>query len=148
MLFYQKVQQEGDICFVLTADTLGQDTHGNIQGKPVDREDAIKKIKDGRKGSQLSTAFCLDKKMWKSGVWETEKRIERVVHAEYRFYVPDEWIETYLEKSFGLSASGAIAVEAFGAQFLEYVHGSYTAIVGLPMFELREELQNIGFFEQ
>jgi nucleoside triphosphate pyrophosphatase len=141
-------QQEGDVCFVLTADTLGQDKHGTVHGKPENRTDAIKKIKAGRDGSHLCTAFCLDKKIWQAGVWKTEKRIEQVVHAEYRFCVPDEWIEMYLEKSFGLSASGAIAVEAFGAQFLECVNGSYTAIVGLPMFEVREALQKIDFFEQ
>jgi septum formation protein len=144
----QDGKQEGDICFVLTADTLGQDKQGDVHGKPENREDAIKKIKAGRNGSQLCTAFCLDKKVWQSGTWKIEKRIEQVIHSEYRFCVPDEWIDIYLEKSFALSASGAIAVEGFGAQFLEVVNGSYTAIIGLPMFEIREALQKIGFFEQ
>ena len=36
--------KEGDICFVLTADTLSQDKKGNVQGKPIDRYDAIDKL--------------------------------------------------------------------------------------------------------
>src|SRR5579863_6185861 len=32
---------EGDICFVLTADTMSHDKMGTIHGKPVDRVDAI-----------------------------------------------------------------------------------------------------------
>lgn len=140
-------KQGGENCFVLTADTLGQDKHGNIHGKPLNREDAIAKIKAGRGGSRLCTAFCLHKKIWQSGKWETMTCIEQVVHSEYNFNVPDAWIDVYLEKSFGLSASGAIAIEQFGAQFLEIVHGSYTAIIGLPMLELREALTKISFFE-
>jgi predicted house-cleaning NTP pyrophosphatase (Maf/HAM1 superfamily) len=69
-----------------------------------------------------------------------------VVTADYVFDVPDAWLDIYLEKSRGLVASGAIAIEEFGSQFLKTVHGSYTTIVGLPMYELREALEKIGFF--
>ena len=69
------------------------------------------------------------------------------LHADYVFEVPEEWIDIYLEKSVGLRASGAIAIEDFGEQFLKSVSGSYSAIVGLPMFELREALSQLGFFE-
>ncbi|MDP3889580.1 MAG: Maf family protein [bacterium] len=139
-------KREGQVCFVLTADTLSQDLDGKIHGKPVDRADAIAKIKSARKGSRLCTAFCLDKRMWKSGRWELVQREQRCVPAEYEFVIPDEWIDIYLEKSIGLQASNAIAIEEFGAQFLRSVHGSYTTIVGLPMFELREALSAVGFF--
>lgn len=141
------IGQQDSICFVLTADTLSQDKDGMVQGKPVDRTDAIAKIKVARTGSRLCTAFCLDKKVWHADSWATERRIERVVSSEYQFILPDEWVDIYFEKSMGLNTAGAIAVEGFGAQFLRILHGSYTAIVGLPMFELREALQEIGFFE-
>ena len=66
---------------------------------------------------------------------------------EYKFVIPDEWIEIYLKHSLlALSASNAIAVEGYGAQFLTAVNGSYSAIVGLPMFELRQALSDVGFF--
>lgn len=140
-------KQEGEHCFVLTADTLSCDPNGNTNGKPIDREDAIKKIKAGRGGtSQLSTAFCLDKKIWISNHWITEKRIVRVVSATYIFDVPDQWIERYMENSVGYRASGAVAIEDYGAQFLKVMQGSHSAIIGLPMFELREALDEVEFF--
>jgi septum formation protein len=141
------VGRDEQICFVLTADTLTQDKNGTVQGKPMDRDDAIAKIKSSRDGSFLCTAFCLDKKIWQHGQWKLIERIEQVTHAEYLFDIPDEWIDIYLEKSIALNTAGAIAVEEFGAQFLKIVHGSYSAIIGLPLFELREALAKLGFFD-
>ncbi len=138
--------KEGEHCFVLTADTLSQDKEGTVQGKPADHADAVAKIKAARDGSRICTSFCLDKRVWRNGSWEIDKHIHRSVSAEYHFIVPDEWIDTYLEKSIGLSCSNAIAVEWYGAQFLKTVHGSFSTIVGLPMFELREALTELGFF--
>ena len=139
--------QEGEEIYVLTADTLSQDADGQIEGKPIDREDAIRKIKKARNGTRLCTAFCLDKKRFKNGAWQVIKRIHRVVESEYIFMIPDAWIERYLDHSLGLTCSNAIAVELYGAQFLKEVKGSYSAIVGLPMFELREALTDLVFFE-
>ncbi len=139
--------KEGDIIFVLTSDTLSQDSNNKIQGKPKDRQDAISKLKQAREGTRLCTAFCLDKKIFEKGEWKTKERIHEVVPAEYLFDVPDNWIDVYLEESIGISCSNAIAVEVFGGQFLKQVHGSYSTIVGLPMYELREALQRISFFD-
>ena len=139
-------KEEGDVCFVLTSDTLSQDKNGTVHGKPIDRADAIAKIKSARDGSRLCTAFCLDKRVWRAGAWAIEKRIAKCVASEYLFFVPDAWIETYLDNSIGMQASNAIAIEGYGAQFLKYVHGSYSTIVGLPMNELREALEEIGFY--
>lgn len=138
--------KESDYAFVLTADTLSQDNDGTIQGKPIDRSDAIEKIKKARDGSCLYTAFCLDRRIFINGSWELDQRIERCVGAEYLFVIPDQWIETYLDNSIGLSASNAIVIDEFGAQFAKMVRGSYTSIVGLPMYELREALEELGFF--
>lgn len=138
---------EGDVCFVLTADTMSHDKTGKIHGKPVDRADAVAKIKATREGSFLCTAFCLDKKVWRSGKWEIEERVADVVSAEFSFIIPDEWIDTYLEKVPFLDVSGGIAVERYGNQFLKTVRGSYSTIIGLPLFELRQALEKLGFYK-
>jgi len=140
-------QHSGQTAFVLTADTLCMEKDGRVQGKPTDRADAIAKIKSGRKGAQIATAFVVDKRVYKNNEWSVAKRLDSVVSADYIFAVPDAWIDTYLEKSGALSTAGAIIVEDFGAQFFKEVHGSYTTVMGLPMFELREALQEIGFFD-
>jgi len=138
--------QEGAVCFVMTADTLSQDMDGTIHGKPDDKADAIKKILSARGGSRLSTGFCVDRRVWDGNFWRVDERIEQVVSAEYAFVLPDEWIDIYFEKSIGLQTAGAIAAEGFGAQFLRIVQGSYTTIIGLPVYEVREALQKLGFF--
>lgn len=138
--------KEGDIVFVLTADSMGSDAQGNVHGKPKDKQDAIAKIKALQEESITATAFCLDKKVYKNGVWQREQRIEKYRETRYRFVIPDNWIERYLEHSWAMIASGAIAVELYGAQFLESVDGSYSAVVGLPMFELRQALEEVNFF--
>ena len=137
---------EGQVCYVLTADTMSHDKTGTIHGKPVDRADAIAKIKAAAEGSFLCTAFCLDKKIWQLGAWVIEERIADVVFAEFIYIVPDKWLDIYLEKIPYLDVSGAIAVEKFGNQFLKTVQGSYSTIIGLPLFEVRQALEKLGFF--
>lgn len=137
--------KEGERVFVLTADTLSQDSTGAISGKPIDKDDAIAKIKAARNGMRTGTAFCLDKKIFNAGSWQVERRIIRFVDAHYCFSIPDVWIERYLSHSLGLKASGAIAIEEYGSLFLESVQGSYTTIVGLPLFQVRQALEELGF---
>lgn len=139
-------KHEGDICFALTADTMSHDTTGRIHGKPVDRDDAIAKIKAARDGSFLCTAFCLDRKVWRQGKWEIDERIADVVSSQFVYYVADEWIDYYLEHTPYLDVSGAIAVENFGNQFLKTVNGSYATIIGLPLFEIRQALEKLRFY--
>lgn len=140
------IESEIAIRYVLTADTLTQNYDGSLAGKPKDKQEAIEMIKKARFGATVGTAFCLDKKVWSHGQWVAEKRIEKFVSASYDLEIEDEWIETYLKKSFGSVASGAVAIEGYGQQFLKTVSGSHSTIVGLPMFELRRALQEFGFF--
>ncbi|MCK5632489.1 Maf family protein [bacterium] len=137
--------QEGDISFILTADTLCLNKDGSIEGKPIDKVDAVKKLKAARRGASACTSFCLDKRQYKKNQWIVLDRIKKTVKTDYIFDVPDAWLDRYLEKSFGLKGSGAIAIEGFGDQFLKEVSGSYSAIIGLPMFELRKALDQFGF---
>jgi len=138
--------KEGDTCFVLTADTLTQHSDGGFSGKPKNKADSIRMIKDARKGATVGTAFCLDRRVLREDNWTVFKRIQGYAQAEHELNIPDEWIDKYLEKSFGTTSSGSIAIELYGAQFLKSIHGSHSTIVGLPMFEVREALQEIGFF--
>lgn len=137
--------KEGQIAFVLTADTLGIDPTGTIRGKPVDEAEAIMMLKFARGGKNLcGTAFCLDKKIFKNGSWHNDIRIQGYAQAEYSFEVPDDQIKAYIERSNALEGAGAIKIED-GAQFVKYINGSYTAIIGLPMFEIWQALQKVGF---
>ena len=141
----QGIQEQ--IAFVLTADTLSIDTTGAISGKPADMQDAIAKIKAARGGmNRCGTAYCVEKKIFKDGSWQMLKQVIGYAEATYEFEVPDEYIVSYIERSGALEAAGAIKIED-GPQFLKSVNGSYTAIIGLPMYELRVTLTQLGFFD-
>ncbi len=139
---------ENMVIFILTADSMGQDAHGTVHGKPKDKKDAREKIQALTQGSLTGTAFCLDKRMYYKGNWILIKRIEKCIIARYTFVIPENWIDRYLEHSWAMIASGAIAIELYGNQFLKSIEGSYSTIVGLPMFELREALEELDFFDK
>ena len=142
----KEVTKQGT-CFVLTADTMGVDLDGVVHGKPLDKQDAIKKIKALRRGGRIGTAFCLDKKIFHDGVWSVDVQIQEFVSSSYEYDMPDEWMEKYFTAvPTYVQVSGAITIEGYGAQFLKSIDGSYTTILGLPMFQLREALERIGFY--
>lgn len=135
---------QGDICYVLTADTLTENKDGVLEGKPIDRHDAIAKLQSAREGVCTGTAFCLDRRVYDNG-WHVDKRFVQYVQATYRFVVADQWLDFYFEHT-AMLGTCAIAIEGFGSQFLQELNGSYTAVIGLPMYELRQALTEFGFF--
>jgi septum formation protein len=138
--------KEGDSAFVVTADTLSVDATGALRGKPTDWDDAVRMLKLAcSPNNECGTAFCLEKKIFKNGQWQQLARIIGYAHATYDFYIPEACIPDYIKRVSALEAAGAIKIEN-GAEFVKAVHGSYTAIVGLPMFELRQALMELGFF--
>lgn len=137
---------EGQISFVLTADTLVIDPGGIIRGKPVDMADAIAMLKAEKGRNRCGTAFCLEKKIYRAGVWHTVRHIARYVEAIAEIDVPDEQMEEFLRMSGSIDAAAAFKVGGYGAQFLKSVEGSYSTIIGLPMFELRQALIELGFY--
>ncbi len=141
-----EAKHQEEICYVLTADTLCVDSDGTVHGKPTDWNDAKKMLLTWRSGCTVATAFCLDKKMYNDGHWYTKERIERCVISKISFDIPDDWITDYLEQTPSLSVAGAMAIEEYGALFVQSIEGSYTNILGLPLYELRQSLSKLGFF--
>jgi septum formation protein len=139
---------EGEEVLVLTADSLTQDAKGTTRGKPNSLEEAKAGLKAFQAGpARVATAFCLEKKRWQEGQWHTQQRIEHCVVAECVIDIPDLWVDRYYtHHPIALKAAGGIAVEGYGMQFLKSVHGSTTTIIGLPLYELREALEQLGFF--
>ena len=136
----------GKELFVLTADTLTEDSQGAILGKPDSREHALTMLRSIRSGARVGTALCLEKKVYRFEQWQTKERIIEYVEAQCVFSVPENRLDDYLKNSSALSCSGAFTLDGYGAQFFKSLSGSYTTILGLPMCELRKALEKIGFF--
>lgn len=138
--------KEGDIAFFLTADTMTIDPEGNLYGKPIDRADAVSMLKVCRKGTTVGTAFCLERKMFSGGRWVTQERVVDYDEAWCVIDVPDSFVDFYLDSISFMDFSGSVTIEGFGDQFVREVRGSYSSVLGLPMYKVRDALYRLGFY--
>lgn len=141
---------EGQIVFVVTADTMtlvSVDGKLVLFGKPVDRDDARRMLIASREGSTTGTAFCLQKRQWSNGAWHVLDQAVGYDEAFSLIVIPDAFIDFYLDRTLFLQLSGSIAIRGLCEQFVKEVRGNYSAIIGMPMFKLREALWKLGFYE-
>ena len=54
-------------------------------------------------------------------------------------------IDAYLASIDPLDKAGAYAVQGLGGAFVEHIEGSYSGVVGLPVFETVALLEAAGF---
>jgi septum formation protein len=136
-------QQDGSLP-VLAADTTVV-LDGIVFGKPADRADALRMLRllSGRTHEVL-TAVALA-----SGEDAPNRRAAgisiRVSVSSVRFRVLTEAeIEAYWETGEAKDKAGAYAVQGLAAVFIESLTGSYSGVMGLPLFETSELLRAAG----
>ena len=121
---------------VLTADTTVA-LAGEILGKPADKEDA-RRILGLLSGTQhrVLTAVAL----------AFEERCEMAVSESLvTFYpVPADRIAAYVETGEPFDKAGAYAIQGRAGAFIERIEGSYSGIMGLPLFETVQLLAKFG----
>ncbi|KKT23538.1 MAG: Nucleotide-binding protein implicated in inhibition of septum formation [candidate division TM6 bacterium GW2011_GWF2_43_87] len=139
---------DADAVIVVAADTLVADSNGVLFGKPRDYDHAVEVLKQIRGGARVVTGVCCRRLERRAKAWVLVSERCEVVGADVQLDLPDAWIPVYLSghKDF-LFTAGALAVEGFGAQFVKGIQGSYTAVLGLPMVEVRLMLEELGFFD-
>jgi septum formation protein len=112
---------------ILTADTtvaLG----GTIYGKPADIAEARSMLKQLQgKTHRVLTAVAVHQQ------GKTELRLSS---SRVRFARLDrDALESYLASAEGLDKAGAYAVQGLAARFIRDIQGSYSGIMGLPLYE-------------
>jgi len=113
--------------FILSADTIV--FCGNkIFLKPQDKEEAKKFLTffSGRKHNVL-TCICLAKK----NLIKLKKVFTKVTFK--RLNVQE--IEEYLSTNEWKDKAGAYAIQGYAEKFIKRINGSYSNVVGLPLFE-------------
>ena len=86
---------------------------------------------------QVSTAVAVS--------WN--KEINMVVSSSrvsFRALTDDE-IERYVATGEPFDKAGAYAIQGRGAAFVSHLEGSYSGVMGLPLFETAELLAKMGF---
>ncbi len=120
---------------------LGADTvvtlDDRVFGKPASKEDALHMLASlsGRTHRVLTgVAVVAQGELW-TGLSQTE--------VQFREIDPDE-AEAYWQSGEPAGKAGAYAVQGLGGIFVKAVNGSYTGVVGLPVFETADLLRRAG----
>ena len=121
---------------VLAADTTVT-LDGRILGKPADRREATEMlgVLSGRRHEVL-TAVAV----------KHEERLELAVSAsevEFRPLSAGE-IGIYLESGEADDKAGAYAIQGLAARFVREMRGSYSGVMGLPLYETAQLLERLG----
>jgi septum formation protein len=121
---------------VLASDTTVT-LDGLILGKPANMEDAVSTLKllSGRTHQVLTSVAV----MANGQMFEAMQRSE-VTFGE----LSGQTLRAYCALSEPYDKAGGYAVQGYAAQFIERITGSYSGIMGLPLFETTQLLQKAG----
>ena len=121
---------------VLAADTAVV-VDDAVFGKPRDQDDALAMLArlSGR-SHQVMTGIAM---VWDAG----EATVLSVNEVSFRQIGPDEAL-AYWQSGEPRGKAGAYAIQGLGGVFVEGIRGSYTGVVGLPVFETAELLAVAG----
>jgi septum formation protein len=127
---------------VLCADTtvaLGR----QILGQPVDSQDARRMLQRlSGVTHRVLTAVCLGYATAGGLQLEHALSVSRVRFSE----LTPQQIDAYLASSEPMGKAGAYAVQGGAAAFIEHISGSYSGIMGLPLFETSRLLHRFDGF--
>ncbi len=140
----QEQQPAGSSVVVLGADTV-IDLEGEVLGKPESKPEGLAMLKRlaDREHSVLTGVCVLHASF---GTADTAlDRHEACVNTRVRFgSVSDEQAEAYWETGEPIGKAGSYAIQGIGAQFVAFLSGSYSNVVGLPLYETSLLLQQAG----
>ncbi|MEJ0098528.1 MAG: Maf family protein [Pseudomonadota bacterium] len=125
-----------------TRPVLGSDTvvvvDERIFGKPRDRDDALAMLAalSGR-GHRVLTAVAVAA----PGNGQVLEALSETF-VQMRVITPDE-AAAYWDSGEPAGKAGAYAIQGRGAMFIQHIHGSYSGVMGLPLYETAQLLQSL-----
>jgi septum formation protein len=134
---WQFVEQQGFKPMpVLGADTAVVLGH-EIMGKPRDRTHGLTMLSalSGRT-HQVMTAVCFQ---WQRRQW----CLLNTTQVTFRAISPTE-LQQYWDTGEPIGKAGAYAIQGRAGVFVEHLKGSYSAVVGLPLLETHQLLNEIN----
>lgn len=125
---------------------MGADTivvlDGDILLKPVSAEDAAVMWRrlSGRTHQVISAvALALDAR-------RIDSRVNRT--AVSFGTVPEAWLQQYSRTREPMDKAGAYAVQGRAARWIRHIEGSFSGVMGLPLFETAELLANADLLDR
>ena len=122
--------------------SMGSDTivllDGKVLGKPESRahaEEMLQALSEQTHQVYSSVALAL----------RPDKLLETLNITEVTFgTMPATWIKKYCQSDEPMDKAGAYAVQGGTGQFISRIEGSYSGVMGLPLFETAELLRRAG----
>jgi septum formation protein len=133
----QRLGTSVDNNVILAADTIVV-SGTNILGKPKDFEDFSLMMKSlSQTEHSVKTAICV----------LCQEHLEvRVVSTNVTFTQLSETdIQWYWSTQEPQDKAGGYGIQGLGGQFVTHINGSYSAVVGLPLYETKQLLTQVGF---
>lgn len=122
---------------------IGADTFvffkGAVLGKPHTPQKAKAMLRQlsGKMNSAITGFSIIDTK--------TGKRVSRAIECKvYLRKITDREIDAYVKTGEPLGRAGAYAVQERGSVFVRKTEGDFFTIMGLPVYELVQELKKFG----
>ncbi len=121
---------------------LGSDTivllDGEILGKPESRTEAesmLQRLSGQTHHVYSAVAVAL----------QPDKVLDTLNITAVTFgKMPAEWIKQYCQSDEPMDKAGAYAVQGGAGQYIRRIEGSYSGVMGLPLFETAELLRRAG----
>ncbi|WP_428768258.1 Maf family protein [Treponema sp. HNW] len=125
--------------FIAAADTLIV-FRGKIYGKPETKEEALSFLSAfSGKTHKVYTGLAVYNR-------ETETRISCTSVSRVHFArLTEEEKKSYIESDEWRDAAGAYKIQGTAQRFIKRIEGSYSSIMGLPIFEFYEILKKSGY---
>ena len=124
--------------WVIGADTVVVQNN-KVMGKPADTAEAVETLaRLSGKRHRVLTGFCIhDLKKNKEGVQavSTEVTFKRLSSSE---------IDKYISVGESMDKAGSYAIQGVGAYMVDSIVGSYTNVIGLPMCQVIEMMEEMG----
>jgi septum formation protein len=121
---------------VLGADTIVE-VNGMILGKPENRQQAknmLQKLSDQKHTVHTSVAI----------VTEDKQIIDTSSSQVYFRLLEEQEIDCYLATGEADDKAGSYAIQGIAAQFIKNINGSFSGVMGLPLFETSQLLKQCG----
>jgi septum formation protein len=138
LLKAQAVHSQLPDAYVLAADT-SVEMGRRILLKAENKEDARQMLKrySGRR-HKVYTAVCV--------ISPTGKEVCRVLVTRISFKrLTEDEIEDYIASGEWEGKAGGYAIQGKAAKFIKFISGSYTNVVGLPLYETDCLLKGLGY---
>ena len=136
----RKSRDRCDTCQFSGTVVLGSDTSvvlgSTILGKPLDEDEAVKHLLAlSDRTHQVMTAIAV------AGAYQAERLV--ISDVTFKSLTEEECL-AYCATGESMDKAGSYGIQGLGAVFVSHLAGSYSAVMGLPLFETAQLLGEAG----